>query len=64
MTKVLSTYLSYTLGGWGWIDGLDFQLFHEQLGHNGTDGRTHGYLLYVLIILTFEEEIGIFKAEL
>ena len=33
MTKVSSTYLSHTLG-------LDFELFHEQVGYNGTEGRT------------------------
>ena len=23
------------------IDGLDFKLFHEQVGQNGADGGTH-----------------------
>ena len=48
----------------GWIgsiaDGLALKLLYEQVGYNGTDGRTHGCAMYLYIILTLEEEVGIF----
>ena len=36
-------------------DGFDFKLFHEKVGHNGADGRTHGSPMNLLIILTLQE---------
>ena len=45
------------------VDCLDSNLFHEQVGQNGTDGGYHGCPMYLFIILTLEEEIGGFKAE-
>ena len=44
MTKVSPTYLSHSLGEWGSsANGLGFKLFNEQVGYNGTDGRTYGF---------------------
>ena len=48
----------------GCVDGLDFKLFHEQVGNNGADGRSHGCLIHLFIILTLEDETDVFKAEL
>ena len=44
--------------------GLDLKLFHEQVGYEGTDGRTHGSTMNLFIKLTLEEEVCVFKAEL
>ena len=44
----------------GHIDGLGFKLFHDQVGHKGAEGVTHGCPMQVFIILTLEAEIGIF----
>ena len=35
----------------------------KQVGHNGDDGGSQGFSMYLLIVLTLEEEIGVFKAE-
>ena len=60
MTKVSSISLCHNLrGGWSSVDGLSYKLFHEQVGHNGANGGTHGYTMY--LILKLEEEIGIFE---
>ena len=45
----------------GSVEGHSFKLFHEQFGYNGTDGGTHGFIMDLFIILTLEEEIGIFR---
>ena len=50
------------LGG-GSVDGLGFKLFSEQVGHNGADGRSYGCPMHLFMILTLEEEIGVFKTE-
>ena len=41
----------------GIVDGLNFKLFHEQVGHNGVYEGTHGCLIYLFKILTLEAEI-------
>ena len=39
MTKVSPTYLSHKLGLWGRAKGLDFKLFHKQVGNEGLIGE-------------------------
>ena len=46
------------------IEGLDFKLFHEDVCYEGADGGSHSCTLYLLVILTLEEEVGMGKAEL
>ena len=48
----------------GSFDDLDFKLFHEQVGNTGADGRSHVCSSHLFIILTSEEEKGVFNAEL
>ena len=45
-------------------EGFDFKLFHKDVCYEGTDGRSHGCTLYLFIILTLGEEVGVCKAEL
>ena len=45
------------------VDGLSFKFVNEQLGHNGADGGSHGCHRDLVIMLTLEEEICDFKAE-
>ena len=49
---------------WGRADGLDFELFHEHVSDKGADGGTHGSIMDLFIILTLEEEVHVFEAEL
>ena len=49
---------------WCRLEGFDFKLFHEQVGYEGANGGTHGCTMYLFIILTLQEEVGVFKAEL
>ena len=42
-------------------DGLGFKLLHKHIGYNGTDVGTHGCNMDLFIILTLEEQIGIFR---
>ena len=49
---------------WGRLEGFSFKLFHEQVGYEGADGGTHGCTMDLFIVLTLEEEVGVFKAEL
>ena len=49
---------------WKGVKGLDFKFLHEQVGNEGTDGGTHGCIMYMFMILTLEEDVGVFKAEL
>ena len=49
---------------WGSAKGLDLKLFHEQVGNEGDDGGTHGCTMNLFVILTLEEEVHVFKAEL
>ena len=46
------------------LEGFGFKLFHEQVGYEGAYGGTHGCTINLLIILTLEGEVGVFKAEL
>ena len=64
MTKMSSTNLSQVQGVGGSAKGFDLKLFHEQVGNEGADGGTHGCTMYLLIILTLEEEVCVFKTEL
>ena len=65
MTKVSSTNLSQREGGVReGVEGLDFKLFYEDVCYEGADGGSHSCTLYLLIILTLEEEVGVGKAEL
>ena len=41
ITKVSSTYLSHKWGVWGRTKGLDFELFHKQVGNEGANGGIH-----------------------
>ena len=43
---------------------FDLKLSHEEVGYEGTDGRTHGCTMELFIKLTLEEEVCVFKAEL
>ena len=62
MMRVSSTYLSYNLGGVGGsIDNLGFKHFHEQVGHNGADGGSHGCPMHLFTKLNLEEEIGVLR---
>ena len=45
-------------------EGLYFKLFHKDVCYEGADGGSHSCTLYLLIILTLEEEVGVGKAEL
>ena len=49
---------------WEGGEGLYFKLFHKGVGYEGADGGTHSCILYLFIILTLEEEVGMGKAEL
>ena len=49
---------------WGSTKGLDLKLFHKQVGDERVDGGTHGCTLNLFIILTLEEEVCVFEAEL
>ena len=64
MTKVSSTNLSHSKGVCEGAKGLDFKLFHKQVGSEGTDGEAHGCTMYWFIVLTSEEELDVLKAEL
>ena len=46
------------------IKGFDFKLFHENVCYEGADGGSHSCTLYLFIILTLEEEVGVGEAEL
>ena len=43
------------------LDGPGFKLFNEQVDYNQTNGGTHGCTMDLFIILTLEEELGIFR---
>ena len=65
MTKVLSINLSHNWEFvWGRAKGLDFELFHEQVGNEGANGGTHGSTMDLFAILTLEEEVYVFEAKL
>ena len=48
----------------GWVDALDFKLFHEKFCHSRADRGFRGCPISLFIILTLEEKIGVFKEEL
>ena len=52
------------VGGGGSVEVFDFKYFHEQVGSEGADGVTHGYTVDLFIILTLEEEVSVFEAEI
>ena len=64
MTKVSSTNLSQRErvgeGGLGeGLEGFDFKLFHEDVSYEGADGGSHSCTLYLFIILTLKEAVGV-----
>ena len=64
MTKVSSTNLSHTEGGMGErLEGFNFKLFHEDVCYEWDDWGSHSCSLYLLVILTLEEEVGLGEAE-
>ena len=46
------------------IEGFDFKLFHEDVCYEGADGGSHSCTLYLFIILTREDNVGVGEAEL
>ena len=46
------------------IEGFDFKLFHKDVCYEGLMGDPHSCTLYLFIILTLEEEVGVGEAEL
>ena len=38
--------------------------FHEQVGHNGANGRSHSYFMYLFKLFNLEDEMHVFKTEL
>ena len=64
MTKVSSTNLSQREGVREGGEGFDLKLFHKDVCYEGVDGGSHSCTLYLFIILTLEEEVGVGKAEL
>ena len=51
-------------GSGGSAKGFDLKLFHKQDGNEKADGGTHGSTMYLFVILTLEDEVCVFKAEL
>ena len=47
----------------GSADGCGFKLFCKQASYNGTYREIHGCTMDLFIILTLEEEVGIFQTE-
>ena len=46
------------------LEGFDFKLFHKDVSNERADGGSHSCTLYLFIILSLEEEVGVGKAEL
>ena len=46
------------------MEGFGFKLFHEQVGNEEAAWGTHGCTMDLFIVLTLEEEVGVFEAEL
>ena len=53
--------LAISGGMWGGAKGLDFKLFHKQVGYDETNGGTHDHTMYLFIILTLEEEVCVLR---
>ena len=64
MTKLSSRYLSQKWRVWGRAKGTDFELFHKQVGNEGANGGIHGSTMDLFIILTLEEEVCVFEANI
>ena len=65
MTEVSFTYLSHNFGGWvallmAFVSNFSMNRFATV----GLIGGSHGSCMHLFIILTLEEETGVFKAEL
>ena len=45
-------------------EGLYLKLFHKDVSYEGADGGSHSCTLYLLVILTLAEKVGVGKAEL
>ena len=41
---------------WGRAKGLDFKLFHKQVGNKGANGGTHGSTMDLFVILTWKKK--------
>ena len=48
----------------GRLEGFGFKLFYKQVGYEGADWGTHGCTMDLFIVLTLEEEVGVFEVEL
>ena len=48
----------------GTVDGIDFKLFHEQTVCKGTNWEIQGCTMYLFKILTLEDKIYTYEAEL
>ena len=64
MMKVSLHTLAVGMGVWGRAKGLDFKLFHEQVGNEGADGGTHHSTMDLFVILSLEEEVSVLEANL
>ena len=49
---------------WEGAKGFNLKLFYEQVGNEETNWGNNGSTLYLFIILTLEEEVYVFKADL
>ena len=49
--------------GSGKTDGLNFKLFYEEVGNERASEGTQSCTMDLFIILTLEEEVGVFKAK-
>ena len=45
----------------GRVDGLGFNLFHEQVSHSGADAGSYDCPMHLFIILTLGEERGVLR---
>ena len=45
----------------GRTDGLNFELFHEQVSNKGANGRVHNCTIDLFKILTLEEEVDVLR---
>ena len=57
-------YLSHRWGVWDRVKGLDFELFHKQVGNKRVKGGGHGSTMDLFVILTLEEKDYVFEAKL
>ena len=64
MTRVSSTNLSHKEGVGAVWRALASNSSMNRVGYERVDGGTHGCTMYLFIVLTLEEEVGVFKAKL